>query len=193
MPIIATRASAAYGAGFAAITAPSYLGPFGAYDSLATVLVPSGGLSSVTFSGIPTGYKHLEIRMYAKFTALAAGRIRFNNDSSAIYSGHSWHGAGSNPVGSTNSSSQTSGIFTNAAGTKDTAWNIGVFTILDYASTTKNKVSRGSYGWKRTDGTGYIEVNSSGYHSLDPITSILIYPASGSFVENSHLALYGVK
>jgi hypothetical protein len=193
MPIIATRASAAYGAGFAAITAPAYLGPFGAYDSLATVLVPSGGLSTVTFSAIPTGYKHLEIRMFAKFTSLTSGRVRFNDDSSAIYSGHSFHGAGSNPVGVTSSSSQTSGIFTNAGGTKDTAWNIGVYQILDYGSTAKSKTMRGSYGWKRTDGTGYIEVNSSGYHSLNPVTSFILYPASGSFVENSHIALYGVK
>ena len=126
MPIIATRASAAYGAGFAAITAVPYLGPFGAYDALASVSVPSGGLASVTFAGIPTDYKHLEIRMFAKFTVLTSGRVRFNNDSSAIYSGHSFHGAGSNPVGVTSSSSETSGIFTNAGGTKDTAWNIGV-------------------------------------------------------------------
>ena len=35
----------------------------GNYDALATVTVPSGGLSSITFAGIPTtGYSHLQIR-----------------------------------------------------------------------------------------------------------------------------------
>lgn len=167
--------------------------PEGAYDALATVTVPSGGVSSINFSGIPTGYKHLEIRMFAKFTSLGYGYVRFNNDSSAIYSGHNFNGAGSNPVGVFQASSQTAGYFTSGAGTKDTAWNIGTFTILDYASTVKDKTLRGSYGWKRTDGSGYIEVNSSGYHSLNPISSVSLYPASGSFVENSQIALYGVK
>ena len=38
-----------------------YGGPYGAYDSLATVTVPSGGVASVTFAGIPSGYQHLHI------------------------------------------------------------------------------------------------------------------------------------
>ena len=35
----------------------------GSYDALATVTVPSGGVSSITFSAIPqTGYSHLQLR-----------------------------------------------------------------------------------------------------------------------------------
>jgi hypothetical protein len=38
----------------------------GNYDALGTVTVPSGGLSSVTFAGIPqTGYSHLQVRIMA--------------------------------------------------------------------------------------------------------------------------------
>jgi hypothetical protein len=42
-----------------------YDGPFGAYDSLATVTL-SADAASVTFAGIPSGYKHLQIRAIHK-------------------------------------------------------------------------------------------------------------------------------
>ena len=46
----------------------SAAGPDGAYDALATVTVPSGGLSTITFAAIPQTYKHLQIRILARGT-----------------------------------------------------------------------------------------------------------------------------
>ena len=37
--------------------------PTGAYEPLASITVPSGGLSSIVFGSIPQTYKHLQVRM----------------------------------------------------------------------------------------------------------------------------------
>ena len=68
----------------------SAAGPVGAYDALATVTVGSGGVSSITFAGIPTGYKHLQIRQIAKSTNTGGYiLLRPNNDST--YTNFYWH------------------------------------------------------------------------------------------------------
>jgi hypothetical protein len=36
-------------------------GLVGSYDALAAITVPSGGLSSISFAGIPTGYRQLQL------------------------------------------------------------------------------------------------------------------------------------
>ena len=71
--------------------------PQGAYDSLATVTVPSGGVASVTFAGIPSGYKHLQIRALYKVNNTNSGssRITYNGDSGNNYSSHYLIGDGS--------------------------------------------------------------------------------------------------
>ena len=101
MPIIAGRASAAYGAGFAAITT-SYLGPFGAYDSLASATVGATAVPSITFAGIPTGYKHLQIRVINKDSQASgshSSRMQFNGDTGSNYTYHALVGDGSSATG----------------------------------------------------------------------------------------------
>jgi hypothetical protein len=70
----------------------------GAYDSLATVSVPSGGVSNITFAGIPAGYKHLQLRMISRNTGAVAGTydnwLTFNSDSGSNYSFHLLQGNG---------------------------------------------------------------------------------------------------
>ena len=71
----------------------------GNYDALATVTVPIGGLSSVTFAGIPTtGYSHLQVRAIVRDTGSSYGynvRLRFNGDSGSNYTSHNIEGNGS--------------------------------------------------------------------------------------------------
>ena len=43
----------------------AYYNPY-FYDSIATVVVGSGGASSITFSSVPSTYKHLQIRFIAR-------------------------------------------------------------------------------------------------------------------------------
>ena len=64
-----------------------------AFDSLGSVLVPSGGLATITFSNIPQTYTHLQLRS----SCLTAGwlTMRFNsNSTTGNYFGHEIRGNG---------------------------------------------------------------------------------------------------
>ena len=73
--------------------------PEGAYDALATVTVGSTSLSSIVFSGIPTGYKHLQVRYIVKSARtgnpLDELNLRFNGDTGTNYAQHALAGDGS--------------------------------------------------------------------------------------------------
>lgn len=71
--------------------------PSGAYDSIATTTVGSGGTATVTFSSIPATYTHLQIRCLMRTdraVAYTATNWRFNSDSSSNYSYHAITGDG---------------------------------------------------------------------------------------------------
>jgi hypothetical protein len=201
MPIIATRASAAYGAGFAAITAPAYLGPFGAYDSLATTTLSSAA-SSVTFAGIPTGYKHLQIRMLTKTSSTGTGGpnlvATFNGDSTYTnYRSHYLTADGVNTP--TAGAVSSSGYYLLVGNTLEnnasytSMFGAMVVDILDYANTNKNKTVRSIYGHDR-NGSGEVGFNSSLWMSTAAVSSVSISIVGGTnFVTNSSFALYGVK
>jgi hypothetical protein len=200
MPIIAGRASAAYGAGFGAITTPPYQGPFGAYDALATVIVPSGGLASVTFTGIPTGYKHLQIRSVLINTAGASGNFAsmiFNDDSSAVYSWHLISGNGSatatNNLSATTAIRLDQGIYSNNSNTSP---QITVCDILDYGVTNKYKTTRALDGGD-ANGAGFASMIGGAWYNFSAINTIKLSSLSAgtpsTFGQHSHIALYGVK
>lgn len=172
--------------------------PNGAYDALATVTVPSGGVASVTFAGIPTGYKHLKI---CYITRLATGGgsadsfiyAQFNNDTGSNYSWHYILGDGSSSAASS-ASTQTQFAFGAApqSGVGSNIFGSGVADILDYSSVSKNKTVRILSGDDR-NGSGTVILNSGLWmNSSTAISSINISSAS-SFAEYSQFALYGIK
>jgi hypothetical protein len=191
MPIIASRASAAYGAGFSRVVTAAYAGPFGSYDSLASTTL-SGSAASITFSGIPATYKHLQIRMSAAFTgSVGSGFIAFNDDNaSSNYSFHYLVGDGGS-AGASGLASQNQGKFTGSAGTTTGTPNVMVMDILDYKDTNKYKTTRAIY-CNDVNGGGYVEYNSNNWRSTAAITSIVLTPAN-SFNTYTRVALYGVK
>lgn len=155
--------------------------PTGAYDSLATIVVPSGGLTTITFAGIPTGYKHLQIRA----SNTNGGTIRLNGDTTTtnyryhvVYGDGATAGAGS----SQNAYYPVSGSVSRTA---------EILDILDYSSTSKNKTMRIFGGWDN-NGTGEAYLASNLWISTATITSITLN-AGSSFPQYSSFALYGVK
>ncbi len=169
--------------------------PEGAYDSLATVTVPSGGVASITFAGIPSTYKHLQIRCLVKSTLAgnsSAMAIQYNS----ITTGYFHHGlygdgasAGSYSVTSTNTAG---GSFT--AGTAATSvFGAVIIDILDYASADKNKTTRILSG-ADFNGTGQIRFSSGSVALTSPITSLNLFDINGGTLSQySSFALYGVK
>ena len=169
--------------------------PLGAYDSLATVTVPSGGLSSITFSGIPIGYKHLQIRAIGRNDgAPVDARYTFNGDTGSNYSYHLLVGNGSTAA-SYNATSQT---FLRGAPYADQTANVfgaGVTDILDYANTNKYKTVRTLTGMdNNTVNYGQIQFYSGLWMNTAAISSITITPSAGTvWTQYSSFALYGVK
>jgi|DEB3_MinimDraft_2_1074329.scaffolds.fasta_scaffold08398_2 hypothetical protein len=176
-----------------------YAGPYGSYDSLATVTVPSGGVASVTFAGIPSGYKHLQLRLLTRTNRADTNdfmTIRFNGDSSSVYAYHSLYGNGSSAGGGdtgTSTGTPWSGV---TAGGNATASMFGasVVDVLDYSATTKYKTTRLLSGTDQNSTTGRIYFMSNLWQSTAAITSLTIIPTYGTlFSQYSSFALYGVK
>jgi hypothetical protein len=172
----------------------SAVGPQGAYDSLATVTL-SASASAITFAGIPSGYKHLQIRYIAR-DSFAANvdytTLKFNGATS----GYAWHylrgnGAAAQASAGTSASSIRVGFITYANDTANT-FGAGIMDVLDYASTTKYKTMRNLNG-ADTNGAGLVALSSGLYQSTDAITSITFESAGTAYVANSTFALYGIR
>jgi hypothetical protein len=164
----------------------------GSYDALATITL-SATTSSLTFAGVPTGYRHLQIRGIALSTSNGASyRLRMNGDTSANYVAHFILGEGSgSPSGGAVTSSTNTFIGTSPEST--TFPGTFICDILDYASDNKNKVTR-SFGGGDMNGVGGYSVLYSGlWINTSPVISLTMFPGSGSFQQFSSFTLYGVK
>jgi hypothetical protein len=192
MPIIAGRASAAYGSGFGKVIS-SGVAPFdeSGFDALGSVTLASS-VTSITLGGIPQTYRHLQVRLFAGFSgSVTAGFFHYNGDNvSGNYSTHGMNGDGASAPGYGSYIDQNQARFTMFAGTSPAARNTMVMDIPDYA-TQKNKTSISTYGWDN-NGSGYIEFTSNNWRSTEPIRTIT-FSASNSFTSFTSISVYGVK
>ncbi len=196
-PILQTLANgSAYGyRTLAAAGAP------GAFESIATAT--GSGQTSVTFSSIPSTYKHLQIRIIARDNSGNGGgsgalRLRFNGDTSSVYDRHHLSGNGSSPsVGSDiNSNDFSLDALMMGGGTGANIYGVGILDIIDYASTTKNKTLRLINGnnTNNTFGNEFIRLQSGSWRNTSAISSIELYISNGSGYETgTRISLYGIK
>jgi hypothetical protein len=165
--------------------------PEGAYDALATVTVPSGGVASVTFAGIPSGYKHLQIRATARLNTNDFIYIQFNGDgTNTNYRSHWVEGSGS-AAGASSTQSPAGATFTYTQSNSSSIFDVAVADVLDYASSTKNKTVRSLRGCDN-NGSGYVGLHSSFWNNTSAVTSMVI-TSPYTFQQYSSFALYGVK
>ena len=147
--------------------------------------------ASITFSSIPQGYTHLQVRYIARATVNDNTYMRFNGDTGANYSGHYIYGQGASAASGSivNGTSFYTDVLTGSA----TSYNNAVVDILDYANTNKYKTIRslGGSEFNNTDGSAFM--NSGHWRSGSAISTIRIFPGADSFGIYSSFALYGVK
>ena len=185
--------AALFGTGAAAST--------NSYESIATVTVGAGGSSSISFTSIPSTYKHLQIRGIARTTQTTnAGNdgtylsLQFNSDTGANYVTHQLLGDGASA--SANGFTGLNGIYYQRFSNANAGSNIfggSVLDILDYANTNKTKVTRNLAGFDNNGG-GRIYLSSGLWNNTAAITSITLTPEpTASFSQYSSFALYGVK
>jgi hypothetical protein len=178
--------------------AVSPFAPAGAYESIATTTVGATAQSSVTFSGIPATYTHLQVRAITRtnFADYNNIQVRFNGDTASNYSWHYLLGNGSAASASA-STSQTSmqvGLNTSPSQSAN-VFSANVIDVLDYTSTNKNKTVRTLSG-ADSNGSGYAILWSGlWYKTPEAITSITLLPQTGGgdFAQYSSFALYGIR
>jgi len=165
------------------------------YESIATA-TGTGSSGVITFSSIPSTYKHLEIRAIGRNTGASneAIYLRFNGDTGANYSLHFLRGNGTDVVASAQINYNQAGLYW-AMGMPFASNTFGpnVTSILDYADTNKYKTIRALDGFDG-NGSGAIEIISGLWRSTSAITSITLTANSGvSFTQYTQFALYGIK
>jgi hypothetical protein len=171
-----------------------------AYELISTTTL-SGTSTGVTFSGIPSTYRHLQIRMVSRTNEAGAtynnsGLIELNTDTTnGNYAGHYLQGNGSGvnsgalafKVGSLRDL-QTSLSTSNAFAEH-------LIDLPDYAQTTKYKTVRVLSGMINSDyGARGCSLTSLLWMNTAAVTSITLKPNSGSsWVSFSRFSLYGIK
>jgi hypothetical protein len=169
----------------------------GDYESIASTTVGAGGSSSVTFSGIPSTYTHLQIRFIARST-FASGNIdivgmQLNSDAANNYAWHWLFGDGSSPgAGSATTTSNITFRDINNANTTANTFGAFVIDILDYANTSKYKTTRALGGYD-ANGNGKINSDSGLWMNTNAVSNIALYAGNANFAQYSSFALYGIK
>jgi hypothetical protein len=158
----------------------------GAYESIATVTV-SG--ATLTFSSIPSTYKHLQVRALFTSGGASIGGI-FNGDSAANYANHTLVGNGSAATaeGAANVSALLGTNFFYGGFPNSTFPASLIFDVIDYASTSKFKTIRAIAGMDNNGASApYIALGSGLWRSTSAVTSISFAGVTGTF------SLYGIK
>ena len=166
---------------------------FGDYESIATITAGSGGVQSLVFTSIPTGYQHLQIRAVLRSTyGIDQPALSIQLNGTQIDRNHGLYGGGS----SASAYSGTSGYISHTNGNTAPAsmFSAIIIDILDYTSTTKNKVVRAFSGGDR-NGSGFVEMTSGLEITTSVVSSVGIWEPDTSYkiAQHSTAALYGVK
>jgi hypothetical protein len=170
----------------------------GDYESIATVTVGSGGAASVSFTGIPSTYQHLQVRFLGRSSLNNGGSsvnlyYRFNNDTASNYSQHTLRGDGANVYasGSASQGAMYAGAGIADAGSTASVFSGGVMDVLDYSNTNKNKTVRVLNGFDRNGG-GQIVFSSGAWYATTAVNRLDLTTDS-NWVEYTTFALYGIK
>jgi hypothetical protein len=175
----------------------------GAFVSIATTTVGSGGTANVEFTSIPSTYTHLQVRCFAQTNRATYGideaNITFNSDTGSNYVRHLLYGDGSATSASADTSQTSmrtgSGNFGTTTGSN---WGSAIIDILDYKNTNKYTTIRSLSG-ADCNGTvgglgGRVGLFSGLWLNTNAVTSIKLVPANGTlFSQYSHFALYGIR
>lgn len=165
------------------------------YESISTVTL-SATQTTISFTSIPSTFKHLQVRGIARGTFAATNLnlcMQVNADTGNFYTTHQLLGDGSSAT-APGQTAQAFGFVGRIAQANATASAFGasVIDILDYTDTNKNTTIRALGGYD-ANGNGFSTLMSTAYIKTDAITSIQIFGNLGDLVQYSSFALYGIK
>ena len=164
----------------------------GDYESIQTVTLGTSA-STISFTSIPSTYKHLQIRVSARYTTgTEAGiKIRFNSDTGSNYAYHELYGTGTG-AGATGAATQTAMSDMVYINSTASVFGAAVIDILDYSNTNKYKTVRSLNG-ADVNGGGYVQLISGLWQNTAAVSNIEMYVSANAMAQYSSFALYGVK
>jgi len=172
-------------------------GAAGSYELISTAY-GTGSSSTITFSSIPSTYKHLEIRGVMSDTDvtnkwLSDVSVRFNSDTASNYSYHFLEGNGTSATssGGTTSTAMTLRNITTGQFTSGIYGSV-VISVLDYANTTTNKTLR-YLGGCYANAEKAVHFGSGNWRSTSAVSSITISGGITNWTTASRFSLYGIK
>jgi hypothetical protein len=181
------------------LSTPSKSGPWseGAMEYIASS-TPSG-TNTITFSTIPSTYKHLQIHAHS-----CTGRVnnttdgayvRYNSDSGSNYQ-YSYTNASvaTHSGGSQGSPAGYNYLFFHGTQQNNDGFGATILTILNYASTSVYKTGVWNGGSTNDGSYGEIAMGGGVWRSTSAINSITIYTETGSnYIAGTRFDLYGIK
>jgi hypothetical protein len=168
----------------------------GSYESISTNTLSSNS-NTVTISSIPSTYKHLQLRMFAKHSGgsgIADAIVTFNGDTGSNYT-KSWtftfDGGGPYTSRGTASSGFSMGYFANNGSTS--LFGTFILDLVDYSNTNKYKTATYLNGVEKTSaGTTTVVHGTGSWLNTAAISSISIN-CGDAISAGSTFALYGIK
>ena len=161
------------------------------FDSIATYTVGVGGSTSISFTGIPSTYQHLQLRATMRGSTQDVVKVTLNNDTASNYTQQILYGTGTGALG-IGSYNSTSYYLTRTVGIP-TGANIFATTIVDiydYTNTSKNKTMKDMTMWD-ANGSGYIGLESGSWVNTSAVNRLDL--TFSTIQQYSKFALYGIK
>lgn len=160
------------------------------YYPIATQTVTSA-TGAVTFNSVPQTYTDLILVSSRQQASAARLFLRFNNDTSSLYSDVWLTGEGANPFCGKDSNQSLISIGGIWNGTTTTTWATNITHIMNYTNTTtfKSTLTRDA---NDKNGSGTVEMMVGLYRSTSAITTVNVVGGS-NFAVGSTFTLYGIK
>jgi hypothetical protein len=159
------------------------------YEPIASTTLGTAS-NSVTFSAIPQTYTDLVLIVQVLSNSINDDLyLRFDGDSSAVYSHTVLRGNGTGSATSTRGSGLSRARFSDNASPTTTTSTISVINIFSYsnANVFKTMLARTN---NASTGT---ELFADLWRSTSAVDSIEVFPASGNMASGSTFVLYGIK
>ena len=167
------------------------------YETIATTSI-TGTTASVTFNSIPGTYTDLILTMTPVLGTSSFPWIRFNGDSSSLYSDIYMNGNGSAIIGGARTSQSRGYIAEYVIHLTDSNSRTNIFVnIMDYANTSKHKnwLSQGRNAPDNGTYTGS-ELIAGRWANTAAVTSITVGTAAGgtdyNLAAGTVISIYGI-
>ena len=162
------------------------------YFKIASATVGSGGVASVTFSGIPQTYTDLVVKASARQGSAGTEMQLTFNGSSSSYSNKRLYGTGSAAASDSVATTYVSNTMSNDGSFTASTFGNGEWYIPNYTSANNKSVSVN--GVTENNATTALMMLTAGlWSNTAAITSLTLTAQIPNFVQYSTFTLYGIK